>query len=467
MMPDLLHRLRQSLDSTHLIPPGSRVLAAVSGGPDSMALAFLLHRLGHLSGIAHCDHGLRAASLEEAAMVERQAQAWGVAYHGIQFDPAALQVAGESLHARAHAARYAFFQTLLDTGAFSHCATAHHRDDQAETILLQLLRGNAPRPLMPIPVQRGQFVRPLLDFEKAELLDFCNAEGLDYVIDPSNADLNYLRNQIRHVALPVLAELNPAIGDRLCALGALAAQEAAWEARWWDLLVPLVLQTRTDGVCFSPAALAEIPWAPPLEMALAAWLVRAGWHGHALAQAIALVHAHVGAHIDMAGMALMRVHDGYLLSSTADDELFQPLVVAALPWHGRVGDWEVDLDFKATWQLPAQEDQGLVFYFDAGHLQLPLTLRPWCIGDKMRPLGMRGTKKLSDMFIDAHWSRADKRRALLLCDAEGQVLAVSGFRISHHVRIRPDTASICCMRLVPALKTLSHAAEDAQAFQLE
>lgn len=461
-MPDLLHRLRQSLAATRLLPPGARVLAAVSGGPDSVALAALLHRLGHLAGVAHCDHGLRVESADESELVRRHAKAWGVPFHSVRFDPAELKQPGDSLQARARAARYAFFEALLATGDYDLCATAHHADDQAETVLLQLLRGNDPRPLMPIPAQRGRFVRPLLDFAKAELLAFCESEGLAFAKDASNADQHYLRNQLRHTTLPTLAALNPSIGDRLRTLGSDAALSAAWEERWWPLLAAQVLQDLPDGVRLDMGALADIPWAPPLELALVAWLRRLGWHGNALRQAMQLTHAHVGAQVRAEGGLLTRTHTGFEWTLAGDGGTFPELIVEEMPQQVRVGDWAVTVSRHTTWQFPQpKEEQGRVFYMDARAVVFPLTLRQWRLGDKMRPFGMRGFKKLSDIFIDAHYSLSEKLRALVIADADGQIVALSGFRISDQVRIHPDTSAVWCIRLQDLGPSLSQTAEDA------
>ena len=460
-MPELLHRLRQSLQATRLLLPGQRVLAAVSGGPDSVALAHLLHRLGFLAGIAHCDHGLRPESADEAALVRAHAEAWGLPFHLLCIDPATLRLPGDSVQARARAARYAFLESLLESQPYDRCATAHHADDQAETVLLQLLRGNDPRALMPIPARRGVFVRPLLDVGKADLLAYCTANGLAYATDPSNDDLHYLRNAIRHVALPALTALNPNIDERLRTLGQDAALAAAWEDRWWPALAELVLKAGPGDVWLDAAALSDIPWAPPLELVLAAWMRRIGWHGNALRQAMRLPQAYVGAQVLAEGSVLTRTHAGYTWTQAQADTGFAELSVAEGPAQGRVGDWAFALTRQDTWQFPqAVEEQGYVFYMDVRAVFFPLTLRPWRLGDKMRPFGKGGLKKLSDIFIDRHWSAQDKRRALVVASSGGEVLALSRFRISDSVRVCPDTTAVWCLRLTELAPRLSPPGED-------
>jgi len=196
---------------------GSRLLVAVSGGPDSMALLHVLARLRGRHGLSlfalGVDHGLRSAAASELDLAEALASELGVG-----FERVAVSVApGGNLQARARDARYA----VLDARAAQLDAwlcTAHHADDRAETVLLRLLRGAGPDGLAALPLRAGRRVRPMLRASRADVLRHVQRHELSVATDPSNADPRFLRVRVRHELLPLLRELSPNIVQHLTAL---------------------------------------------------------------------------------------------------------------------------------------------------------------------------------------------------------------------------------------------------------
>jgi tRNA(Ile)-lysidine synthase len=221
--------------------PGDGVAVAVSGGADSLAL---LHALRVLAGprrwrlaVLTVDHGLRPGSAADAAFVADHAKALDLPVQVLTLTPADLEAdraAGPEGAARA--ARYAALWPAADALGCSWLATGHTLDDQAETVLLQLLRGAGPDGLAGMPVRSGRLLRPLLDVRRAQTRACCAAAGLPWREDPTNASDAPLRNRVRHQLLPLLEDLRPGATTTLARTATLAADERGW-------LDPLVAAT--------------------------------------------------------------------------------------------------------------------------------------------------------------------------------------------------------------------------------
>ena len=214
-----------------LLPRGSRVLCAVSGGSDSICLLHLLWTRREALGIevcaAHYEHGLRGeASRRDAEFVADFCRARGISCiieHGDV--PAYAKARRLGTEEAARELRYAFLEKSADALGCDKIATAHNADDNAETLLLNLTRGSGLRGLCGIPPQRGRIVRPLLETPRAEIETYLRENALPHVEDQSNADERYRRNRIRHAVMPVLRELNPAFASSAAATAQLLRRD--------------------------------------------------------------------------------------------------------------------------------------------------------------------------------------------------------------------------------------------------
>ncbi|MEP6654462.1 MAG: tRNA lysidine(34) synthetase TilS, partial [Myxococcales bacterium] len=201
-----------------------RVLCAVSGGPDSMALLACLWELAprlklHLE-VATVDHGLRPEAAAELQLVADRASALSIPWHPVSVDVGAARAPDQGDgHPRqrggvqevARRLRLAALAELADRRELGRVALGHNADDQSETVLFRVLRGTGPRGLAGIPYRRGPFIRPLLDVTRAEILAYLDRRSLPYAIDPSNSDVRYTRARLRHRILPLLRQENPRV----------------------------------------------------------------------------------------------------------------------------------------------------------------------------------------------------------------------------------------------------------------
>lgn len=230
----MLHRIRAYIEKYRLLQPDRPVLVALSGGPDSVALAHILVRLGYPVTALHCNFHLRGdeSGRDEAFARTFASQTLGIPFHKIDFDTAAYAARHHlSIEMAARSLRYAWFEEMRRTLDAHAIAVAHHRDDSVETLVMNLLRGSGLRGLTGIRPRNGYVVRPLLDVSRAEIMDWIEREGLRYVTDSTNLTDAYTRNFIRHQVIPLLEEINPAARVTLARSAAhLAAAEPLYES---------------------------------------------------------------------------------------------------------------------------------------------------------------------------------------------------------------------------------------------
>src|SRR5437764_13175486 len=230
-MTPLLSRLRDHLARRRLFAAGGTAVVAVSGGPDSVALLDLVHSLAPELGlalvVAHADHGIQADSSSVGQAVAALARRYG-----LPFELGELHLGPEATETAARRARYAWLADVQRRHAARYLVTAHHGDDQIETIVLRLLRGSGPAGLAGMPARaRGGLVRPLLPFARRDLVDYIAARGLPVHDDPANRDPRHLRSWIRTVLLPLVSER---LGAGALEDVARAGRAAALERRAWD-----------------------------------------------------------------------------------------------------------------------------------------------------------------------------------------------------------------------------------------
>lgn len=442
-VPNIENRVKEELAKLGVGHPGKNLLAAVSGGPDSVALAVILYQLGHLGAIAHCNFGLRDEAKLEQELVMALGKKLGVPVYVRRFEPAS-KASHESTQVWARNLRYAFFEELLLGGAFTHCLTAHHRDDHLETILMGLLRSHDTRMLMGIPAKRGPFLRPLLGIPKKALVDYCETNQIAFAIDASNLSMDYLRNQFRHKLIPVLEELNPSYAERL----AEAADDLRGRDEWMDKIIalaaPQVISKDRGGEQLHLKAL-EMQQPPlPIPIMLAWWLRQHLWSGLEIREALKLIDATAGAEINFRNSILQRNHLGFSLTNSALSEDPSPILMGLGSDNYLFGQWQISLetgDYQGGDPKRLGTEHG-VHYMDLSKVKFPLQARNWKMKDRMKPLGLRGSKKLSDIFADAHTGKSGKAEAFVLEDADGDIILLSGFRISAKVALEASSVAI-------------------------
>jgi len=411
-VPVLLARVLETISEHQLISAGQRVLVGLSGGPDSWALLLALHRLsGKLQITLHAacvDHGLRSESAQEAADVAAQCEALGIPCVVRRVDVVAKRTAHVSWQ---DAARRARLEALLEAAKHHACdvvALGHNAQDQAETILFRIVRGTGVRGLGGIPYKRDRFVRPILDVNRSEIERFIARAGIVVVRDPSNENPRYARVRVRNEWLPALAKENPKIVDALLALSADARRLALGVAS-----PSLDASLGKLGLCRRQSAVINR-------------LVRKGGTSKVSVRG---------------GSVVVSYGDVRFVSSLAQADVGSPGPLAVPSFVGQHvrpwGDWTLTFVRSVKLQLP---QPGITIgEFDYEKIVWPLTLRQPRAGDRMRPRGAQGSRKLQDLFVDAKVPQPSRSLVPVVVDGEGIVLFVPGARPSEAARHTPET----------------------------
>jgi tRNA(Ile)-lysidine synthase len=395
-----------------LTGPGPDVVVAYSGGLDSTVLAHMLvkqrRRLGELR-LVHVDHGLQRASSDWTGQCRRQAKAWRVPFIALRASISKQQ--GESLEALAREARYALLAGVLRPGEF--LVTAQHRDDQVETVLLQLLRGAGVPGLaaMPrrAPFARGTLVRPLIDLTRRDLEQYADHHGLTWIEDPTNAADRFDRNYLRLQVIPKLSERWRGVGSAISR----TAMHMAEAAKLLDAQASKDLVTAMDGDGLNAAALRRLP-TPRRRNALRLFISRKGVDVPPTTKLFEIAGAMLAARQDAQpevrwlGAAMLR-RSGRLVLEVHENEVSSP-VSALKSWR-----WEEQR------KCGVSERGGLLELIDdvEGPIdldKLPAVLhpRPRMGGEELRPGPRARTQSLKKLMQAAKLSPEDRTRMPLL-----------------------------------------------------
>ncbi len=434
----MLVEVRRLVRREQMLQPGEPLWVAVSGGMDSMVLLHVLRELGYPCHVAHVDHGLRGAESDaDRAFVEEQAKHLGLPFRSVRVDPKAA-AEGISVQMAARELRYAWFKELLRKGPV-RMALGHHRDDVAETLVLSLMRGIGAHGWAGIPavteLEEGRICRPLLGVDREQIMEYAVANHIAFREDASNADPKYLRNRVRAELLPLMEAMRPGArrtmargAELLKELGAAAERQMASEMEGLGPNDAGVLRIPIEGLAESAAP----------RLLLMRLLRGTDFHPDLIDQLLEAVRDRsTGARfygrelrisVERAHVVVDREPDGFPTFDISRPDLEEG---AAGPFRWRICDnAEVDLSLGMN-----------TAWLDLGTMEFPLTMRPWQTGDRMRPVGLGGSKLISDILIDAGTSRNDKAGTYVLMSGE-KVVWLAGYRIAEGFSPGPGTKNV-------------------------
>lgn len=432
-----------------LFAPDDRVLVAVSGGPDSLCLLHVLwtereaRQLGCVEA-AHLDHGLRGAeSAAEADWVTAWCAERGIVCHVGQVNVGAER--GRSVQEAARTARYAFLEQTAARAGADKIATGHTRDDQAETVLANVLRGSGLDGLRGIPERWGRIVRPLLDVTRAEVEAYNAAHGLSPRQDPSNLSAeHYTRNRIRLELLPELRKnYNSAVNAALLRLSAIAARDSDYLAQQAAAaLADVARAEHAASLVLDRAALRA------LHPALLRYVLRqaiervrgtsegvTNEHLEAICRAVPNMSEANFTLTLPAPLCRVRVTEPVVILSAAKQAAPAAKVSAALPVPGEAVVEALGWTVRAAW-----EDHPGAVRLDANAVDLgSLVVRNRQAGDRIDPLGLGGRhKKVSDILADAKVPRSSRERVSIVADSRG-ILWIAGHSLAERAKETPRT----------------------------
>lgn len=451
------------------------MLAAVSGGPDSVAMLHVLSELGPSLGInlgvAHFNHCIRGGESDaDAAFVSCLAGRLGFPLHAGEGDvPAAAGSEGVSLEMAAREARYSFLRETAAAGGYRLIAVGHTMDDQAETVLLAMLRGAGLDGLGGMEPLAGDVARPLIEATREEVLDYLDSRGLEYRTDRSNLDLHYTRNRIRHVLIPLIErEFNPGLKAALARQAELLRAEGRLLEEATGEFLSAAAVPAAGGLHIRLDRLADAGPALRRRAVREAARIVSGEGISPLAFAnvedvLGLLSARTGASVDLPAGLAARLGYGFLeIVRSQDEDLAGALpasgesagLVLPVPGTARSPDgrWSLSASLVDADRLPPGGRKWLVepaqggFSFcavlDAGRLCQPLVARPRRRGDRFWPHGAPGERKLQDFLTDARVPKAQRDLLPLLEDGAGRLAAVLPLRVAEWAKVSDQTRQV-------------------------
>lgn len=400
-------------------------IVALSGGADSVALLLLLKEGGFNVHAAHCNFLLRGSESDrdESFCVDLCRQL-GVELHRAHFATREYAEAHKvSVEMAARELRYNWFEQLRkDIGAVGICV-AHHRDDSVETVLLNMIRGTGLRGLTGIQPRNGYVLRPLLCVSRDEIEHFLAKRGQKYVIDSTNLETDVKRNKVRLQVLPLLRTLNPAVSDNIQRM-----VENVAEAQ-------IVLDSLLDNFKkHNTLELSELEKYGSSEYVIYEWLKNYGFNG---TQAQQVLEAETGKIMSSSqGYDVLKDRERLIIERT-----LKPFNPIRIPEEGMyVLDEKMRLSLRKCAAYVSKKP--FVATFDAQKVVFPLTVRRVEEGDWMIPFGMRGRKLLSDLMTDRKMTVFEKRRQLVVVDAQDVIVWAVGLRIADSVAVAETTQSV-------------------------
>ncbi len=440
MQQEALGELARVVRDSGLIAAGSRGVVLVSGGPDSAcAAAGAAAHAGAASVHAlHLDYGLRADSGLDRRTCEELCGALG-----IELDTERPRLGEGNMQAAAREARYAAAERLADRLCADWIATGHTRTDLAETVVYRLATSPGSRALLGLPERRGRLVRPLLAIGRDDARRLATEAGLPFRDDPSNADPGFARNRVRAEIMPVLRELSPAAERNIAATRAEIAEDAEALGHFADEALDAA---GASGAVAAVSAEALSGLEPAVRrLALRRLAERVAGRVVPLGRERAaeiwrLARASEGGEVELGGGLRALCEHGMVRFVAGEEPVPEP-VTMTVPGRCRFGPWELRADLRSPPVDPAGPELATL---DAASLGPELLVRGWREGDRMRPLGLGGSKSLADLFADSRVPRSLRRR-LPLVTAGGRIAWVAGVAVSDDFKLAPGAREVAVL----------------------
>lgn len=414
------------IEKENLFARKDKILVALSGGADSVALLRVLLQLGYVCEAAHCNFHLRGEeSMRDEAFVRTLCEQCSVPLHTVDFDTTDYAASHHlSIEMAARKLRYDWFEEIRLKTEAAVVAVAHHRDDSVETLLLNLIRGTGINGLKGIRPKYGYIVRPLLSVSRDEITDYLNALGQAYVTDSTNLQDEYTRNKIRLNLLPLMETINPSAKESIFD----TANRLSEVANIYNKVMEEGRERVVHPQGISIEALLREPSPSSLLFEL---LYPLGFNSGQVEDVYSSLHGQPGRCFYSNEWCVVKDRD-YLLLQKNDESLND--------------EPELQMErlvYTKDFVIPKAKE---VACLDADKVTAPLTLRKWQKGDRFVPFGMKGKKNVSDYLTDRKYSVLDKEKMYVLCSGEDIVWLV-GERTDNRFRVDAGTKNILLIHI--------------------
>jgi tRNA(Ile)-lysidine synthase len=450
MPQDLLSRFKENIRANNLFSLKDKLLLAVSGGVDSIVLCELCKQAGYDFEIVHCNFQLRGEeSVRDEKFVKRLAENYKVEIKFKKFDTEKVAKENKiSIQEAARVLRYEWFEEIVNCqlsmvnkesaihhSPFTiHVLTAHHADDNAETVLMNFCRGTGLHGLTGIPVSYGNIKRPLLIFTKDELVQFAKENKLDFVEDSSNLSSKYTRNLFRNEIIPAISKAYPQVNENLNDnIDRFKEIEKLYKLAINDIKRKLVKEKGSE-------------WHIPIKQ-LMGYNNRAliydiiadfGFNEKQIDEVIKLAESDSGKYIDSPTFNYTIIkHRHWFIISPINSVESTTIIIKENDRTVIFGEGKIEIETSET-SNPKPQTSNNIACLDAKEVNFPLILRKWKAGDYFYPLGMKKKKKLSRFFIDQKLSKTEKEKAWVI-EMNKKIIWVVGKRIDERFKVTEKT----------------------------
>jgi len=423
------------IEKNRLIRESDRILAAISGGIDSMVMADLMLKSGYLSGVAHCNFDLRGKESDgDEEMVRKYALKHRIPFYSVRFNTKEYaKKNGISIEMAARDLRYNWFENIRTKHGYDRIAVAHNLNDNIETLLLNLIRGTGIAGLSGMKPLTGYIIRPLLFATRHSILEYCRKNRITYREDSTNTDTRFTRNKIRHKVIPLMKEINPSIestlNETVGRLGGVNDIVSVFIAEASELL----LVEREKNL------IVNIRMLEPYrnnETVMFELFRPFGMTGSLLKDFQKVISGRTGGQLFTGTHRLFKNRNEIVITQNPTEvdrisSITSVTVMKRSPFIESSKVISIEKEFKIN---PGPE----MAYLDLQKIVFPVIIRKWRSGDFFYPFGMSQKKKLSDYFIDRKYSRLQKEETYIM-ESDGKIVWIIGERIDNRFRITKST----------------------------
>ncbi len=442
----MLNEFLNQIKKEQLFDRQQKILLAVSGGVDSVVMTRLFKELSFNFAVAHCNFMLRGVESDKDEDFTRSlAKESGVEFFSIAFDTKRYALLKKiSIQMAARELRYKWLEEIRGNHGFDYIATAHHKDDQAETILMNVIRGTGLAGLQGMKLKNGYLIRPLLNFGREQMLKFCQERGLKYREDSSNLDEKYIRNRIRHSVMPSLREINPSADDSLVKLAFNSENASKLLTFLLDRELDKIIEGNKQSVRLNIKKLTQYPG---FRYILYEVLKPYSFQSPVIEEIANSLDAQPGKIFLSPTHQCLKDRDHLIISPIETEAKKEVFTIDSHDELLDTGNGTLTFSIAEKSAVDIFKSKPDEIYLDLEKLDYPLILRHPQDGDFFFPHGMSGKKKISDYLTDKKIPLTEKRKIWLLFSGD-KVVWVVGLRPDDRFRVTASTKNILKVKFV-------------------
>lgn len=433
---ELLQRYREFVRQESLFTVKDKLLLAVSGGVDSVVLCHLSKEAGYDFSLAHCNFQLRGADSDrDERFVQKLAKKYGVEFFVKKFDTQTIaREQKKSIEETARDLRYEWFYSFVNTKTHGYILTAHHADDNIETVLMNFFRGTGIKGLRGILPKQNKIIRPLLFARRKELEEYLNENKLDFVQDQTNKESEFTRNYFRNQFIPLVKKHFPEAEENILSNIDRFKDAELLYRQAIDLHKKKLLELKGNEVHIP---LLKLKKSTPLNTIVYEIIREYGFSSQQVQEVIGLLGSESGKYITSAMHRIVK-NRNWLIIAPLETREAETIIIDEPVGNLQFATGNLHFETTSNLQLPTSNN---IACLEAKQIQFPLILRRWKQGDYFYPLGMKKKKKLARFFIDSKLSKTEKEKVWVL-EMDKKILWVIGHRIDERFKVTASTQKV-------------------------